>query len=58
MVKVKRFDMNRMAVEETAFQMNLLGHSSFMFMNTDANGYSLLYQRDDGDLGMIRPKSD
>jgi len=26
-------------------------------LNTESNEYSLLYQRDDGDLGMIQPES-
>ena len=55
LVKVKRFDMNPMTVEEAAFQMQLLGHRFFMFMNSESREYSLLYQRDDGDLGMIQP---
>jgi putative sigma-54 modulation protein len=58
LVKVKRFDMNPMTVEEAAFQMQLLGHRFFMFMNSESHEFSLLYQRDDGDLGMIQPESD
>ena len=50
--------MNPMTVEEAAFQMQLLGHSFFMFMNMESHEYSLLYRRDDGDLGMIQPESD
>jgi len=57
LVKVKRFEMNPMTVEEAAFQMQLLGHKFFMFMNNESHEYSLLYQRDDGDLGMIQPES-
>lgn len=57
LVKVKIFDMNPMTVDEAAFQMQLLGHRFFMFLNTESNEYSLLYQRDDGDLGMIQPES-
>ena len=37
--------------------MQLLRHCFFMFLNTESNEYSLLYQRDDGDLGMIQPES-
>ena len=37
--------------------MQLLGHRFFMFLNTESNGYSPLYQRDDGDLEMIQPES-
>ena len=45
--------MNPMTVDEVSFQMQLPGHSFFMFLNTESNEYSLLCQRDDGDLGMI-----
>ena len=48
--------MNPMTVEEAAFQKQLLRHSFFMFMNTESHEYSLLYRRDDGDLGMIQPE--
>ena len=57
LVKVKRFYMNPMPVHVAAFQMQLLGHLFFMFLKTESNEYSLLYQRDDGDLGMIQPES-
>ena len=57
LVRVKRFQMNPMTAEEAAFQMQLLGHKFFMFMNTESHEYSLLYRRDDGDLGMIQPES-
>ena len=57
LVKVKRFDMNPMTVDEAAFQVQLLGHRFFMFLNTESNEHSLLYQRDDGDLVMIQPES-
>jgi len=57
LVRVKRFNMIPMTVEEAAFQMQLLGHTFFMFMNTESHEYSLLYQRDDGDLGMIQPET-
>ena len=50
--------MNPMTVEEATFQMQLLGHRFFMFLDSDSRKYSLLYQRDDGDLGMIQPESD
>jgi len=49
--------MNPMTVDEVSFQMQLPGHSFFMFLNTESNEYSLLCQRDDGDLGMIQPES-
>ena len=49
--------MNPMSVHVAAFQMQLLGHLFVMFLKTESNEYSLLYQRDDGDLEMIQPES-
>ncbi|MCI0860264.1 MAG: sigma 54 modulation/S30EA ribosomal C-terminal domain-containing protein, partial [Chloroflexi bacterium] len=40
-----------------AVQMRLLGHTFFMFLNAESGGYNLLYLRDDGDYGLIQPKS-
>jgi putative sigma-54 modulation protein len=44
-----------MTVDEAAFQMELLGHSFFLFLNADANQFNVLYRRDDGDYGLIDP---
>ena len=49
--------MTLMTVDEATFQMQLLGHRFFMFLNTESNEHSLLYQRDGGALGMIQPES-
>ncbi len=54
-VRLKRFDMQPMSVEDAAFQMQLLGHTFFMFLNSQSNQYNLLYQRDEGDYGLIQP---
>ena len=51
LVKVKRFDMNPMTMKEAVFQMNLLGHRFFIYMNTESDEYNLLYQREAADLG-------
>ena len=55
MVRVKRFTMEPMTFEEGAFQMQLLGHQFYMFLNSDSNNHNVLYQREDGDFGLIRP---
>ena len=55
LVRVKQFDMKPLTVEEAAFQMELLGHDFFMFLNSEANEYNLLYLRDDGNYGLIQP---
>ena len=56
LVRVKRFDMPSMTVEEAAIQMQLLGHHFFMFLNDETGAHNVLYQRLDGNLGLIQPK--
>jgi len=55
-VKVKRFAMKPMSVIEAAEQMEILGHSFFFFLNTDTDEFSVLYQRQDGNYGLIEPE--
>jgi len=55
-VKVKRFIMKPMSVPEAAEQMLALGHSFFFFLNTDTDKFSVLYQRKDGNYGLIEPE--
>jgi len=55
-VKVKRFVMKPMSVTEAAEQMELLGHDFFLFLNTETEELNLLYQRKDGNYGLIEPE--
>ncbi|MFQ5997330.1 MAG: ribosome hibernation-promoting factor, HPF/YfiA family [Dehalococcoidales bacterium] len=55
-VKVKRFAIKPMSVTEAAEQMELLGHSFFLFLNADTEEFNLLYQRKDGNYGLIEPE--
>jgi len=55
-LRVKRFPMKPMDEEEAIEQMELLGHDFFLFFDTDANTYALLYRRRRGGYGMIIPE--
>ena len=55
-VREKRFPIQVMSVEEAVEQMELLGHTFFLFHDGDNGGYALLYRRRDGDYGLIRPE--
>lgn len=55
LVRIKKFDMEPMTVEAAAFQMELLGHQFFMFLNSKTTQHNVLYQRDDGNFGLIQP---
>ena len=52
-VRTKHFAVKPMSPEEAILQMNLLGHSFFVFRNTDDNSISVVYRRNNGGYGMI-----
>lgn len=54
-VRTKRFIVKPMDIEEAKMQMELLGHQFFVFRNAKTNEINVLYQRHDGDLGLIEP---
>ncbi|HHY81493.1 MAG TPA: ribosome-associated translation inhibitor RaiA [Clostridiales bacterium] len=55
-VKTKRFAIKPMAVEEALMQMDLLGHSFFVFTNADTDEVNVVYKRRDGKYGLIEPE--
>ena len=55
LVRIKRFNMEPMPVEEAALQMQYLDHDFYMFLDADTNRYSVLYRRGDDNFGMIQP---
>ena len=55
-VKTKRFNVKPMSVDEAIAQMELLGHSFFLFFDADAGEVRLLYRRNDGNYGLIEPE--
>ena len=54
-VRSKRFAMKPMSVEEAAIQMEMLGHSFFLFQNSSTGIHNVLYRRRDGDSRLIEP---
>jgi putative sigma-54 modulation protein len=58
LVRVKRFALKPMTPDEAALQMDLLGHSFFVFRDAASNEVRVVYRRRDGDFGMIEPVPD
>ena len=52
-VKRKKIDLKPMSEEEAILQMELLGHSFFVFKDADTDKPTLVYKRKDGDYGII-----
>ncbi len=54
-IKSKKFYVKPMDVEEAILQMNMLGHSFFVFKNIDGENINVIYKRKDGNIGLIEP---
>jgi putative sigma-54 modulation protein len=52
-VKTKTFQTKPMTPQEAALQMDLLGHDFFFFMSAETERATVVYRRDDGDIGLI-----
>ena len=52
-VKKKRFAIKPMSAEEAVMQMELLGHTFFVFSNADTEEVNVVYKRKRGDYGLI-----
>ncbi|WP_110112514.1 ribosome-associated translation inhibitor RaiA [Bacillus sp. CGMCC 1.16541] len=55
LVRTKRFNLKPMDSEEAILQMNMLGHSFFVFTNAETNVTNVVYRRKDGKYGLIEP---
>ncbi len=52
-VKTKTHQVKPMSAEEAVLQMNLIGHSFFVFRNAQTNTTDIVYRRKDGNYGLI-----
>ncbi|MBP5254766.1 MAG: ribosome-associated translation inhibitor RaiA [Lachnospiraceae bacterium] len=55
-VRSKRFAIKPMDPEEACFQMDMLGHSFYVFYNAETDLVSVVYKRKDGNYGLIEPE--
>jgi len=53
LLRTKQFEMKPMPPEEAALQLELLGHSFYLFANSESGKPSVIYRRRDGHLGLI-----
>lgn len=55
-VKTKNFAVKPMSQEEAVLQMEMLGHSFFVYEDAASNTINVLYKRNDGNYGLIEPE--
>ncbi|MEW4412730.1 ribosome-associated translation inhibitor RaiA [Clostridium sp. AN503] len=55
-VKLKKFAVKPMDPEEACVQMELLGHSFYVFLNAETEEVNVVYKRKNGTYGLIEPE--
>ena len=53
LVKTKTITPKPMDMEEAIMQMELIGHSFFVYRDTETDAISIVYRRNDGNYGLI-----
>ena len=53
LVRTKHYKLSSMSVEDALFQMDIIDNSFYIFINQDTGLVSVVYKRQDGDVGMI-----
>jgi putative sigma-54 modulation protein len=56
-VRNKKFPAKPMSVEEAIMQMNLVGHTFFVFTNAETQEMNVVYLRNNGDYGLLQPQT-
>ena len=56
-VKYKKFALKPMGVEEAILQMNMLGHTFFMYRDADTDSIHVVYRRKDGNYAVLEPEN-
>jgi len=56
-VRTKRFNLKPMDAEEAILQMDMLGHSFFVFSDSETGLTNVVYKRKDGKYGLIEPEN-
>lgn len=55
-VRIKKFAVKAMPVDDAIAQMDLLDHSFYVFRDEDSDELRVLYRRNDGGYGLIQPE--
>lgn len=56
LIREKRFVVKPSTVDEAILQMNMLGHSFYLFRDADSDEINAVYARKDGSYGLLVPE--
>ncbi|MDD3393971.1 MAG: ribosome-associated translation inhibitor RaiA [Clostridia bacterium] len=54
--RIKHFEVKPMDAEEAVMEMELIGHSFFVFRNGETDEVNVVYKRKNGSYGLIEPE--
>ena len=57
MVRTKTFPSTPMALDDAITQMDMVGHTFFVFVNEENGETNVLYRRNDGHYGLLEPET-
>ncbi len=55
-VRTKTVSLRPQSADEAILQMNMLGHTFFMFLNADTGAVNVVYRRKDGGYSILEPE--
>jgi putative sigma-54 modulation protein len=56
-VRVKKFTVKPMTMDEAIIRMDMVGHNFFVFANGETERINVVYRRNDGHYGLIEPEA-
>ena len=57
MVRTKTFPSTPMALDDAITQMDMVGHTFFVFYNEETGEVNVVYRRNDGHYGLLEPEA-
>ncbi|MEG1710429.1 MAG: sigma 54 modulation/S30EA ribosomal C-terminal domain-containing protein [Clostridia bacterium] len=54
-VKIKKFPIEAIEVKEAVENLELIGHTFYLFLNIATNQVEAVYRRNDGSIGLLQP---
>ena len=55
-VRVKRFDLTPMSIEDAIEALDMIGHAFYIFQDDVSGKLSVVYRREDGTVGLLEPR--
>ena len=57
-MRTKAVELRPQSAEEAILQMNMLGHTFYMFLNADSGAVNVVYGREDGGYSVLEPHAE